>query len=295
MNYFFKCLTILFLSGILMAANKLPNADEPSSIVLKTPHLVAFWNFQEEGGNNRVDKGKSHLQLREVGGPVGRIEPVDGAPFGTYAADLKFPQRFELPRAEMGALNIHGKKAQVTVVAWLKRRKAWEHGKPMHANEAIAGVWREQDHKRQYCLFMNIKSNMQMMPQKTDEKVSGHVSGTGGVSPGQPWCYEVSLGTTPVPWDEWVCVGMTYDGENIRSYFNGKFDAAEGWNPYRQPDGIFDGGPDGADFVVGHSDVKRKANNQLVAILGGVAVFDRALTNDEMLALAKPVLVLRKK
>lgn len=120
--------------------------------------------------------------------------------------------------------------------------------------------------------------------------MSGHVSGTGGASPGQPWCYEVALGATPVPWDEWICVGMTDDGENIRSYFNGQFDAAEGWNPYRQPDGIFDG----ADFVVGHSDVKRKANNQLVAILGCVAVFDRALTNDEMLNLAKPVLALQK-
>lgn len=140
----------------------------PETIVLKTPNLVSFWNFQEEGGKNRIDKSKNYFQLRQVGDPVERIKPDDGAPFGSYAADLKYPQRFELLRAEMGALNIHGKKAQVTVVAWLKGRKAWEHGKPARAHQAIAGVWREQDHKRQYCLFLNIKSNMKMLPQKSD-------------------------------------------------------------------------------------------------------------------------------
>ncbi|MCY7351288.1 MAG: LamG domain-containing protein [Cytophagaceae bacterium] len=264
-------------------------------MVLNTPNLVAFWDFQDRTGSDRVDKSRNRFRLREVGGPVKRIRPEEGAPFGKFAADLKFPQRFELPRAEMGALNIHGKTAQVSVVAWIRRRKAWEHGKPKHANEALAGVWREQDHKRQYCLFLNIKSNAKMLPKQTDEKVSGHVSGTGGASPGHPWCYEVSLGATPVPWDEWVCVGLTYDGRAIRSYFNGAFDAAQGYNPYEQTEGIFDGGPDGADFVVGHSDVKRQANNQFVGVLGGVAVFDRALTEAEMKKLAEPVLRLKTK
>ena len=270
------------------------NEKPARSLVLDTPNLVAFWDFQDRTGSHRVDKSRNRFRLREVGGIVERIRPEDGAPFGKFAADLKFPQRFELPRAEMGALNIHGKTAQVSVVAWIRRRKVWEHGKPTHANEAIAGVWREQDHKRQYCLFLNIKTNMKMMPKQTDEKVSGHVSGTGGASTGQPWCYEVSLGATPVPWDEWVCVGLTYDGRAIRSYFNGVFDAAEGYNPYEQPEGIFDGGPDEADFVIGHSDVKRQANNQFVGVLGGVAVFDRALTGAEMRKLAEPIFGLKK-
>ncbi|MFN4146568.1 MAG: hypothetical protein ACK4GN_12145 [Runella sp.] len=290
-NWTLSGLTLLLFGSFQSSEN----TPQPSSVVLKTPSLVAFWDFQEAGGQNRVDKSKNRFQLREVGGAVERISPDDSAPFGKFAADLKFPQRFELPRAEMGALNIHGKNAQVSVIAWIKRRKAWEHGKPTHANEAIAGVWREQDHKRQYCLFLNIKTNMKMMPKQTDEKVSGHVSGTGAASTGQPWCYEVSLGATPVQWDEWVCVGMTYDGKYIKSFYNGKFDAAEGWNPYEQPDGIFDGGSEGADFVVGHSDVKRKANNQFVGILGGVAVYNRALTEVEMQKLAEPVLKLKKK
>lgn len=137
---------------------------------------------------------------------------------------------------------------------------------------------------------------MNKIPERTDEKVSGHVSATGGASPGQPWCYEVSLGATPVPWDEWVCVGMIYDGKYIHSYYNGKFDAAEGWNPYEQAGGIFDPGESGADFVIGHSDVKRAdANNQFVGIVGGIAVFKRALSDQEMARLAEPVLKLSKK
>lgn len=291
--------TVFFLFFMSAFYSSKPNpvaGNSASSVVLQTPNLIAFWDFQEKSGQIRVDKSPNRLPLREVGGPIKRITPADGAPFGRFAADLQFQQRFELPRAEMGPLNIHGKQAQVSVIAWIKRRKAWENGKPQHANEAIAGVWREQDHTRQYCLFLNIKTNMKMMPEQTDEKVSGHVSGTGGASPGQPWCYEVSLGATPVPWDEWICVGMTYDGRFIRSYFNGKMDVAPGWNPYEQPDGIFDGGAAGADFVVGHSDVKRpNANNQFVGILGGIAVFDRALTDAEMQKLAEPVLNLRQK
>jgi len=299
-SFFYKLLNYSILLSILLGSSALDKGsgfdEKPArSLVLATPNLLAFWDFQDKTGSDRVDKSRNRFRLREVGGPVERIRPEEGAPFGKFAADLKFPQRFELPRAEMGPLNIHGKTAQVSVVAWIRRRKAWEHGKPKHANEAIAGVWREQDHKRQYCLFLNIKTNMVMLPKQSDEKVSGHVSGTGGASSGQPWCYEVALGATPVPWDEWICVGMTYDGRAIRSYFNGVFDAAEGWNPYQQSEGIFDGGPEGADFVVGHSDVKRQANNQFVGVLGGVAVFDRALTGEEMKKLAEPVSSLVKK
>jgi Concanavalin A-like lectin/glucanases superfamily len=288
----FFCLKVIIGSSIflLFACQSFTKlSSQAPNTVLEIPNLIAFWDFQEEGGQRRIDKSINHFQLREVGGVIERVAPTEGAPFGKYAANLRFPQRFELPRREMGALNIHGKAAQVTVVAWIKRHKSWENGKPRHANEAIAGVWREQDHKRQYCLFINIKTNMKMMPQQTDEKVSGHISDTGAASRGQPWCYEVSLGATPVTWDEWVCIGMTYDGKMIRSYHNGKFDAAGGWNPYEQPNGIFDAGELGADFVIGHSDVNRpEANNQFVGIVGGIAIFNRALTSEEMQLLAKP-------
>ena len=178
----------LFVGVGAFKSDSLSNGKSARNLVLDTSNLVAFWDFQDRTGSDRVDKSPNRFRLREVGGPVGRIRPEQGAPFGKFAADLKFPQRFELPRAEMSALNIHGKTAQVSVVAWIRRRKVWEHGKPTHANEAIAGVWREQDHKRQYCLFLNIKTNMKMMPKQTDEKVSGHVSGVPAeprpVSPG---------------------------------------------------------------------------------------------------------------
>lgn len=283
----------ILLAALAVAALPARESGSAAATVLETPGLVAFWDFQQEPGK-RTDSGAARFPLREIHGPIARLAPAEGAPFGRYACDVRYQQRFEVPRAEMGALNIRGRDAQVTVVVWMKRRKSTDFGKPALSNEAVAGVWREPDHVRQYCLFLGIQTNAKMAPVIMPQRVSGHVSDTGGSSPGHRWCYEVSLGATVVPWDEWVCVGFTYDGKQIRSYYNGAFDALPDFNPYEHPNGIFDPGERGADFVIGASDVKPNANNQMVAILGGVAVFDRALSEAEMTRLAAPVLALRE-
>lgn len=249
--------------------------------VLATPGLVAFWDFQEEGGKPRVSKGGDKAyELLEKKGPVVRAE--DGV-FGPYSAEIARGQWLMVPRKEIGALDIFGKEAQVTVVAWVKRRdkQVWQ---------AIAGAWDETRKKRQYCLFLYAATatrsdEMKRYPVK--DRVHGHVSAVGGPTEGNEYCITYSSGATPVPMDVWQCVAMSYDGKASRVFLNGKLDAWELRNPFPYEDGIFDGGEDGADFTVGAVHRGGSWGNFFGGRIGGLAVFKRALTDEEMADLAE--------
>jgi hypothetical protein len=258
-----------------------------TDIVLNIQNLVAFWTFQEEEGNPRLSVGtKKQYPLREQAGNVARVSPKDGAPFGLYAAHLKEGQWFLLPRDELGSLNICGKDAQVTVIAWIKR-----HRTQRNRCEAVAGVWDEPRNKRQYCLFLNLKVNKNHPDKRIKDKIAGHISDVGAPTPGFRWCYDVAQSKSSVPYDEWICVGFTYDGEEIRAYYNGDFEAHDGYNPFHFPNGIYDGGPDGSGFKVGVSDdLHGEECNWFAGIIGGVAVFSRALNAEEIKHLAQPPL-----
>ncbi len=181
--------------------------SEPESALEKVttlPGLVALWTFQENAGENRLATGKGKFPLQEMAGPV---ERVDGGIFGAHAARLKYKQWFELPREKLGALDIHGKEAKVSMVAWVKRAKKGDG-----FCEAVAGVWDEQRGKRQYALFV-------AMPVKNAEgemeQVGGHISSIGGSSKGRDHSVSRANGATPVPFGEWHTLGFTYDGEMI--------------------------------------------------------------------------------
>jgi hypothetical protein len=253
-----------------------PSADA----IVRTPGLVAFWDFQEPAGGPRASKGPAALPLREAVGPVDRAG--DGL-FGPHAARLKVGQWFVIPRAEQGPLNIGGKAAAVTVLAWVKREKkqgAWQ---------AVAGVWDESRGKRQYCLFLDAAARTRSDTFTRDpsrDRVHGHVSAVGGPTPGNAVCVTYSSGGTQVPLGQWRAVAMTYDGKFSRAYVDGRLDASDKYNPFPYDQGLFDGGPDGADFTVGSVSVKGKPSNFYAGLIGGVAVFDRALTDDEVRALS---------
>lgn len=234
--------------------------------------LISFWDFQEAAGEPRVAQGAEKYALREMAGPVQR---VDGGIFGSCAAQIQDGQWLAIPRAQCPKLNLRGPKAQVSVVAWIKRQTtSYDHC------EAIAGMWNESRKKRQYCLFLNLHI------WQSHDQVAGHVSHVGGPTPGHPWCMDASIGQTPVPRDRWCCVGFTYDSQQACSYFNGQCDPRPQRNPYPYPHGLFDGGDDGADFTVGAVDRSDEMGNFFAGIIGGLAVFDRALTQQEMARLA---------
>jgi hypothetical protein len=182
-------------------------------------------------------------------------------------------------------LDRHGKEAQVTVVAWVKRERKRDQPKEC---EAIAGVWNETRALRQYCLFLNLQI------YDSSDQVCGHVSSVGGPTPGERWCMDASIGQTPVPFGRWQCVGFTYDGRHARSYLNGDLDRRENRNPYAYEGGLFDGGAEGSDFTVGAVNRGGEMGNWFQGQLGGLAVYDRALRGSEMARLGSAASLLAR-
>ncbi len=107
---------------------------------------------------------------------------------------------------------------------------------------------------------------------------------------------EAAIGATEVALEKWECIAMSYDGREARAYLDGELDVRGERNPYAYELGIFDGGEEGADFTVGAvarpekvEMVEGKAvesgsvqSNLFVGLMGGLAVFDRALSEGEM-------------
>lgn len=236
--------------------------------LLKTPNLLCLWDFA--GTAPLRSKGKFAYELVEAAGPVPLVK---GGVLSGQSLDIQEGKYLKIARQEAPGLNIKGSKAELTILAWVKRQP--KSNRPLEC-EAIAGMWNETNKKRQYALFLNIRLH------QSSDQVCGHISGVGGPTPGEKWCVDVAIGQTPVLLDEWTFVAMTYDGQEIRSYRNGQFDKRESRNPYVYPAGIFDGGIDGADFTVGAVHRLGEIGNDFVGQLGGLAVLDRALPAAEI-------------
>ncbi|WP_020619315.1 LamG domain-containing protein [Paenibacillus daejeonensis] len=242
--------------------------QERLQVLLAHPGLISVWDFQEEAGQPRVAKGPYPYALQEQSGPVSRA--AEGV-LGPYAADIAFGQWFNLPRAAAPALNIGGANAQLTVAAWVKREQ-----RDTPECQAVAGMWDETRKKRQYCLFLDLKI------WDSQDQVCGHVSGEGGPTPGYKYCMSSAIGNSPVVKGEWHAIAFTYDGQTARCYLDGKLDEREQWNPFAYEGGLFDGGTDGADFTVAAVNRSGVPGNFYSGLLGGLAVFNRALTEEDI-------------
>lgn len=310
----FLILIVLLVGLRYLTSMALPLSVAPpsaTSVVLKTPGLVAFWSFGEEAGKSRASTGtKQKHELQEVGGPIARVA---GGPFSGYSAELNGQQYFRIPYAETGDLNISGKTAQVSMFAAVRIID-------LKQSRTIAGMWSEgkgandDTGTRQYALLMNMPTYggpLQLTP---------HISSEGGVTrradgSAFPWCADYAASVSKVPEEEWCTLGFTYDGQYIRGYVNGVMEARpldpvkdkrtdryftsegpngkdRGMNPYYHGRGIFrydaklhaatkpGGGSDftiGARFAVGS--MLREATK---GRFGGLAVFKRALSDAEM-------------
>ncbi|MDZ4199115.1 MAG: LamG-like jellyroll fold domain-containing protein, partial [Kiritimatiellia bacterium] len=99
-------------------------------------------------------------------------------------------------------------------------------------------------------------------------------------------CMDGAMGATPVPFDEWHTVAMSYDGLAGTAWYDGRLDARPGLNPYPMPGGLHDGGPRGSDFTVGAVHRSGEMGNFFRGRISGIAVYRRALTPAEHFALA---------
>lgn len=303
-------LPILLLAGQWLPAA--PPSGDPS-VVTQTPGLVAFWTFGEPTGQPRLSTGTANPHpLVEVGDPVSRSE---GGPYSGYAAELNGKNFLQIPYAETADLNISGPDAQVTLFAVVRIVN-------LHVSRTIAGMWSEGKGKdddsgnRQYALLMN------MPAYGGPNKLVPHISAEGGVTRRAdgskfPWCADYAVSAGDVPTEKWCTLAFTYDSKFLRAYINGRLDANEldpvkhkrtdpyflkegpnggprGINPYYHGRGIFRyerekhaktkpmGGSDfivGARYAVGSLFAEGKAT---IGKFGGLAVFNRALSDDEI-------------
>jgi hypothetical protein len=248
--------------------------------------LIAFWDFTEEQEPYKAKAGVDTFQLG-VGGTA--PTKVTMKPFG---GGLKFngsSDYLRIPADQVGALSVAQFGDEVTVVAWVKR--------PVDApdnNSFIAGLWQEDNTnpKRQYGLFTHLPTYGGF------NRVCGHVSHTGGASPNLPYSRDYSTSARMIGRGILRCIGFTYDGTQVRSYLDGIADICENYtepllplgegltyhkNPY-----YFDLGLNRqsiSDFTVGAVKLTAGMGNFFNSELGGLAIFKRALTDEEMMKL----------
>ncbi len=167
---------------------------------------------------------------------------------------------------------------------------------------------------RQYALLMN------MPTYGGPRQLTPHISSEGGVTRRAdgspfPWCADYAATPAVVPTEKWCTLGFTYDSQYIRAYINGvceqrPLNAAKdkrtdryftqeglggrdrGMNPYYHGRGIFQYDPakhsqtrpgGGSDFTVGaRYAVGSMLREPTIGRFGGLAVFNRALTDAEM-------------
>jgi hypothetical protein len=293
------------------AAAAEPTGDR--AVVEKMPGLVAFWTFGEADGQPRLSAGtREKHPLQEAGGPIARVE---GGPFSGYSGELNGRQYWYIRHEDLADLNISGPEAQVSMFAVVLVRD-------VHRSRTIAGVWSEgkgahdDTGTRQYALLMHMPAYggaRQLVP---------HISSEGGVTrradgSALPWNADYAATNSEIPEGRWCTVGFTYDSKYIRAYLNGvmepraldavkdrrndRYFTAEGpgggdrgMNPYYHGRGIFRYDPQlhaknrmpPSDFTVG----ARHAGGTMFSEamrgkFGGLAVFNRALTDQEMKAL----------
>ncbi len=253
-------------------------------LILETPGLVALWDFKEPTGEARKAIGQGEFALKEQNGSLSRISE---GPLSGYSTQFSGDGAYlMLPNDQTGKLNIHGVKQGVTVMAWVK----WTG----EQTGFVGGMWNEyQDGgKRQYGLFVSLPH------YNGKNQVCGHISRTGKPTPPFPYSIDYAASKQEVPPNQWVCVAFTYDGKDIKSYFNGVFEKRkpelinhtkgfdaypdgliQAKNPYYFPEGI---GNNGSDFTVGAVLLKSGMGNFFKGQIGGLAVLDRALGDTEL-------------
>jgi len=281
----FRYLLLLLLIFSFSSFGKTPLKSGNPELVSKiksTSGLVALWDFRENAGKARKAFGKGKFLLTEH---KGRLLRVEEGPLSGYSALFRDSAFLRLPNSKTGKLNIYGKNRGVTVMAWVK----WEG-----QTGFVGGMWNEyaSGGKRQYGLFMSLPH------YNGGDQVCGHISYTGKPTPPFPYSIDYSASKQTVEKGQWQFVAFTYDGEYIRSYLNGEFETREpepinhtkgfagfpdgithSKNPYYFPDGM---GNNGSDFTVGAVLLARGMGNYFRGQIGGLAVFDRALSVEEI-------------
>lgn len=278
---------LLYMIGTGVGEGQIIKSGSQSDRIQQMEGLVALWDFKEKTGEDRLPVNTASFPLSDVDK---RVIRMDEGPLSGYSAFFDGQSYLRLSRDVVGELDI--KTGEVTVIAWIKRTG--------ESIGFIGGAWDEYEDggKRQYGLFVSLPY------YNGKDQVCGHISKTGKPTPPFPYSIDYSASKQTVPKNEWCCIAFTYDGKWIKSYLNGVFEEREeelidhtkgfeGYpdgliqakNPYYFPDGM---GNNGSDFTVGAVFVKGQMGNFFQGLIGGLAVYSRALSEEEIQALSIP-------
>lgn len=256
------------------------------------PDPLALWTFQEPTGAPRLSTGRVAYALVDgnASAPIQRVSDGVFGPFSAYfpASGGNDSQRLYATRAAAPAVTsgIAGPAAVVTLVAFIKRSAADATG----GGAFIGGVWDENLAARQYALFTAL-AVCEAHPDYADGTVA-HISPVGGPTPGSRYCETAACDTPALPSGAWHCLANVYNGTHIMAYTNGTAHAAIA-NPFPLAGGIFSpeaSGRAGAEFGVGANFINvtagapRTLANRFRGRLGGLAVFDAALSQPDVAA-----------
>lgn len=249
--------------------------------------LLAFWDFSADGPHHPATAGKANFVLVEQCGP---IEKVHNGVFGKMCPRIGFGQWYRLERSGLGELDIHGH-TPLTMLVWAcpDSSRLWQF---------LAGVWNERDARRQYALFYNGAWQFDFIGRRRtacQHRVHAYLSHEGGHTPGDPACFSYATGATEIVPANWHCFALRWDGRFLEAWLDGRLDVHPGHNPLPFEGSIFSGGRAGADFTIAQRCMaawrdypagRMPTEEGFSGLLGGVAVYNRALEADEMRALA---------
>lgn len=260
-----------------------PTPSASSAADPTVPRPAALWDFTRPD-DLLAERSGTGLTLKPGLGPEPRwtSDPSTGGA-------LRFPgqgSHLVLPASEATPLSMAGPNA-VSVMALVRRNDL--------GTGFVAGLWQEDDRdpRRQYGLFLDLPT------YGGAEQVIGHVSATGGPSPGLPYSRDYAATARMVRPHTWRVVGFTYDGALATAFLDGLADPRPRFteqgpplgqsrtyakNPYSWPDGL---NPSTlSDFTVGAVQLTRGIGNCLRGDIARLAVWDRALTAEQVMAQA---------
>jgi len=283
--------------------------------------LVSFWDFQEQNGPfiSKLGRGRYALEgqswnkssrvWRADNVGISRVHDAPpGNPFGPRAASINDSQLLIIPNTIASAplLDIRGDSKTLSMVAWMKADPQNENHHDCFGH--LAGIWSEAVSFRQYVLF---GSKCRAGDKYLND---AEVSRTGTSHSPCQWSISYAIGAAHLDYSSWHMVAMTFDGKFIRSYVNGTLDRRpphriyslsdpcnetwqnpasvttwsnrSHWGPAADPVA-----PDNhTDFAVGGQkggpENGSPLGHQWYGLIGGLAVYDRALSDDELSAMA---------
>lgn len=248
------------------------------------PDIIALWDFDEDTGALKISKTGYPYALRDAGSAQAIRD--DTGPMSGHSCLLNGTQNYlRLEAGLIGDLNLskHGDECTVVALVYITTTGALQF---------VAGCWGENnnDPRRQYGLFYNSTT------YGGSKAVIGHISKSGGASPNLPYSREQSASQSPVELGRWCVLAMTYDGAQIKSFYDCRWEPrptytepgqpnGEGLtyskNPFLWSEGLNDGNL--SDFAVGANRLTSSWTNYFYGRIGGLAVFKRALSQAELM------------